>query len=59
MVNVLLLSFGLLEIFDFPPIFYIFDAHSIWHGLTPIITYILYNFLIKEAQYYTGLNKIV
>ena len=48
--NILLLIAGLLEIFDFPPILGIFDAHSIWHGLTTPLAYLLYDFLLIESE---------
>ena len=28
---------GLLELFDFPPVFSYFDAHALWHACTPVI----------------------
>ncbi|EFX05746.1 Mn2+ homeostasis protein [Grosmannia clavigera kw1407] len=38
-----------LELFDFPPAFGIFDAHSLWHLGTIGPTVIWYNFLAKDA----------
>jgi hypothetical protein len=40
---------GLLEVFDFPPIMGLWDAHSIWHGITPLLSYSFYSFLIDDA----------
>lgn len=42
---------ALCEVFDFPPFFYLLDAHSIWHGLTPPITVLFYSFLLNDAKY--------
>ncbi|KAK9761088.1 hypothetical protein K7432_014267 [Basidiobolus ranarum] len=49
-VSALLLTMAMsLELFDFPPIFKVFDAHSLWHAATvPIICY-WYTFLIEDA----------
>ncbi|EPE04722.1 mn2+ homeostasis protein per1 [Ophiostoma piceae UAMH 11346] len=38
-----------LELFDFPPAYSIFDAHSLWHLGTIGPTILWYNFLIKDA----------
>jgi post-GPI attachment to proteins factor 3 len=40
---------GLLEIWDFPPIFGSLDAHALWHGATPPLTYLFYRFLSLDA----------
>lgn len=48
-VSVGLVLAGLLEVFDFPPFFGLFDAHSIWHGLTPFLSYLFYSFLKDDA----------
>ena len=40
-----------LEIFDFPPIFYIFDAHSLWHLGTVFLHPIYYSFLLDEFKF--------
>jgi hypothetical protein len=39
----------LLEIFDFPPVWGIFDAHSIWHAATLPITYLWWSFIKDDA----------
>lgn len=39
----------LLELMDFPPIFWIFDAHSLWHAGTIIIPAFWYRFLIDDS----------
>jgi len=42
---------GVLEVFDFPPLFSIFDGHSLWHLGTVPIAYYWYSFLIDDAKY--------
>lgn len=39
-----------LELFDFPPLWGILDAHSLWHLGTIAPTVLWYNFLIKDAR---------
>lgn len=40
--NTLIVFVTLLELADFPPIFWIFDAHSLWHASTVPLTVLLY-----------------
>jgi len=40
--NTLTVFVTLLELADFPPIFWIFDAHSLWHASTVPLTVLLY-----------------
>ena len=40
--NILTTFVTLLELADFPPIFWIFDAHSLWHASTVPLTVLLY-----------------
>ena len=40
--NTLTVFVTLLELTDFPPIFWIFDAHSLWHASTVPLTVLLY-----------------
>lgn len=42
---------AMLEIFDFPPVGHLLDAHALWHALTPPISYLFYSFLIDDANY--------
>jgi hypothetical protein len=51
LANALILIFASCEVFDFPPYFDIFDAHSIWHFATPICTVLTFKFAIDDAQY--------
>ncbi|KAL5287613.1 PGAP3 family protein [Megaselia abdita] len=39
-----------LEISDFPPIFWVFDAHALWHLSTIPIAFVLYRFLIEDCK---------
>ncbi|XP_066301993.1 post-GPI attachment to proteins factor 3-like isoform X2 [Branchiostoma lanceolatum] len=46
-INLLLL----LELGDFPPIWWTFDAHSLWHAGTAPVVPLWYSFLIDESLY--------
>jgi hypothetical protein len=39
------------ELFDFPPVWWIFDAHSLWHGFTWPIIFLYYDFFVDDAKY--------
>ncbi|MCJ1350618.1 MAG: hypothetical protein MMC33_000599 [Icmadophila ericetorum] len=39
-----------LELLDFPPVWGMIDAHSLWHLGTVLPTWWWYNFLVKDAQ---------
>ncbi|KAJ8911446.1 hypothetical protein NQ315_013808 [Exocentrus adspersus] len=41
----------LLEVIDRPPIFYIFDSHSLWHLSTAPLVILLYSFAIDDCKY--------
>ncbi|KAL1920859.1 uncharacterized protein VTP21DRAFT_11494 [Calcarisporiella thermophila] len=45
-----------LELLDFPPIWEVFDAHSLWHAATIFITPIWYRFLLLDAKYEASLK---
>ncbi|XP_055537140.1 post-GPI attachment to proteins factor 3 isoform X2 [Wyeomyia smithii] len=47
---VLATSSLLLEINDFPPILWTFDAHSIWHLITAPLTVLFYSFIIDDCK---------
>ncbi|XP_012262614.1 post-GPI attachment to proteins factor 3 [Athalia rosae] len=49
--NVLTVFVTLLEIADFPPIFWTFDAHALWHASTAPLAIILYRFIIEDCKY--------
>lgn len=40
--NILTVFVTLLELADFPPIFWLCDAHSMWHASTAPLTILLY-----------------
>lgn len=40
--NVATVFVTVLELADFPPIFWVFDAHSLWHASTVPLTILLY-----------------
>lgn len=48
----LLLLFGALEIFDFPPVWGVFDGHALWHFLLNIVLYILHSFSISDLYFH-------
>ncbi|CAL1689111.1 unnamed protein product [Lasius platythorax] len=57
--NTLIVFVTLLELADFPPIFWIFDAHSLWHASTVPLTVLLYRFMISDCCYLkTYYNKL-
>lgn len=39
-----------LELFDFAPVLWIFDAHSLWHLGTVLFPFLWYPFMVKESQ---------
>lgn len=43
--NILTVLVTILEIVDFAPIFWIFDAHSLWHASTAPLTILLYRYV--------------
>jgi hypothetical protein len=46
---------AMLEIFDFPPIMGIFDAHSLWHAATIPLGFLWYRFWCRDrAEYDRG-----
>ena len=48
-----------LEVFDFPPLWGVFDAHSLWHGSTVLLIPVLWDFNIDDALYETRKSKLV
>ncbi|OQV21867.1 Post-GPI attachment to proteins factor 3 [Hypsibius exemplaris] len=47
----------LLELLDFPPFLWTFDAHSLWHFGTIPVTFVWYKFLIDDARHLCGIKK--
>jgi hypothetical protein len=39
-----------LELFDFPPLLRVIDAHSLWHLATAPIAMLWYDFLVQDSQ---------
>ena len=51
-ISVLLLDLSvLLELLDFVPIFWTFDAHALWHLSTVPIHYFWYKFVSDDCEY--------
>ncbi|XP_071108771.1 post-GPI attachment to proteins factor 3-like [Haliotis cracherodii] len=46
-INALLL----LEVFDFPPFWWILDAHALWHAGTAPLGWLWYSFIIDDSLY--------
>lgn len=57
--NILTVLVTLLEIADFPPLLWTFDAHSLWHASTAPLTYFLYRLvvLLISFLYFTPFIK--
>ncbi|XP_076296301.1 per1-like protein PGAP3 [Lasioglossum baleicum] len=49
--NILTVLVTVLEVADFPPIFWVFDAHSLWHASTAPLTILLYRFMIADCSH--------
>lgn len=58
--NILTVLVTLLEVTDFPPIFWTFDAHSLWHAFTAPLAILLYRFMISDCLYLkTYYSKVI
>ncbi|XP_008548871.1 post-GPI attachment to proteins factor 3 isoform X1 [Microplitis demolitor] len=49
--TILTVAVTLLEVADFPPIFWTLDAHALWHASTAPLVYLLYKFMISDCHY--------
>ncbi|CAK9831483.1 Post-GPI attachment to proteins factor 3 [Anthophora retusa] len=49
--NILTVFVTILEVADFAPIFWILDAHSLWHASTVPLTILLYRFMMADCSY--------
>lgn len=49
--TVLTVTVTLLEVLDFPPIFWTFDAHSLWHAATVPLVSLFYRFITLDCFY--------
>ena len=54
--NTVILFMSGFEVFDFPPLWQLLDAHAIWHFSTPMCTYLTFSFAIDDAQYLHEIN---
>lgn len=41
----------LLEVLDFPPMLWLFDAHALWHAVTVPLTYLWYKFVFSDVAW--------
>lgn len=48
---VLTLVFAAFELADFPPIFWLIDAHALWHLSTVFLPILWYRFVIDDSKY--------
>lgn len=48
---------AVLEVFDFPPIWWTFDAHSLWHAATIPFAYLWFLFLRNDAEFEIDRNQ--
>ena len=46
-----LVAAAMLELFDFPPFFGIFDAHALWHACTIPLGFVWYDFIAEDRRY--------
>ncbi|KAL7318349.1 hypothetical protein PS15m_004579 [Mucor circinelloides] len=48
-----------LELFDFPPLFRVFDAHSLWHLSTIPLSIVWYKFLLQDTKHETDTKSYI
>ncbi|XP_071967603.1 post-GPI attachment to proteins factor 3 isoform X2 [Engystomops pustulosus] len=58
LVVVLLQSLALLELLDFPPVFWVLDAHALWHFSTIPLNILFYSFLKDDSLYLLKVNSV-
>lgn len=51
MVVLLLHGLALLELLDFPPLFWVLDAHAVWHLSTVPVHFLFYRYTFTRACY--------
>uniref|UniRef100_A0A8C7H0L6 Post-GPI attachment to proteins factor 3 n=1 Tax=Oncorhynchus kisutch TaxID=8019 RepID=A0A8C7H0L6_ONCKI len=56
-VVVLLHGLALLELLDFPPLFWVLDAHAVWHLSTVPVHFLFYSFLIDDSLHLLNTEK--
>ncbi|KAM4692229.1 post-GPI attachment to proteins factor 3 [Rhinophrynus dorsalis] len=59
LVVVLLQSLALLELLDFPPVFWVLDAHALWHFSTIPLHFLFYSFLKDDCLYLLKVNSVL
>lgn len=59
LVVLLLQGLALLELLDFPPLFWVFDAHAMWHISTIPLHVLFYSFLVDDSLYLLKFNSDV
>jgi hypothetical protein len=47
-----------LEVFDFPPIQEIIDAHSLWHAATIPLAPLFYRFLLRDTEFESSVSRL-
>ncbi|XP_076857097.1 GPI-specific phospholipase A2-like PGAP3 isoform X2 [Brachyhypopomus gauderio] len=57
-VVLLLHGLALLELLDFPPLFWVLDAHAVWHLSTVPVHFLFYSFLIDDSLHLLNTEKI-
>nr|XP_033775149.1 post-GPI attachment to proteins factor 3 isoform X2 [Geotrypetes seraphini] len=50
-VVLLLQALALLELLDFPPLLWVFDAHALWHLSTVPVHILFYSFLVDDSHH--------
>jgi hypothetical protein len=50
-VTTLMTALALLEIYDFPPVLGLVDAHALWHWTTLVFPFYWYKFVIDDCNY--------
>uniref|UniRef100_A0A3B4AL36 Post-GPI attachment to proteins factor 3 n=1 Tax=Periophthalmus magnuspinnatus TaxID=409849 RepID=A0A3B4AL36_9GOBI len=58
LVVLLLHGLALLELLDFPPLLWVFDAHAVWHLSTIPVHFLFYSFLIDDSLYLLNTEKL-
>jgi hypothetical protein len=49
--NIIIFVFAAFEVFDFPPLWGLLDAHAVWHAATPVSTYLMWSFALEDARF--------
>ena len=58
MMSLLVIAVGstMLELFDFPPWFWVIDSHSLFHLATTPTGYLWFNFAISDSKFLIKMN---